>query len=169
MPVSIDDSNVRALIDKLLVFGQNLSAPLNNAANEIKYQLSRNFALGKDINGVTYEYINPDTLQMPIKYGGLYKDSRIRGDVNPSQIAMTATGRTKDSFTSNKVSNTEFVVGYDDPRSAIILESNAKGTGKVVKPKRDPVGLNERNPSKQEFDVVVDEIEKALERLLGGI
>lgn len=170
MPVSIDDKQVLRLIDRLLVWGKSdIVYPINEAANEIRAELTRNFFLGKDINGVTMNYIDSKTVDMPIKYGDPYKDLRKRGDVNPSQIPMTATGRTRDSLTAQKVSNTEYNVGYNDERSAIILESNAKGNSNVSKPKRDPVGLNERNPSKKEFDIVVDEIEKALDRLLNGI
>lgn len=169
MPVSIDDVAVTELIEKLLRYTQNrMDEPAMEAAKKIVYQLSHNFSVGENIHGDRYDYVTQLTLELPIKRTGSFEDKRIRGQVSPSQIALDVTGRTKESFRATKESSTEVVIGYDDVRTDIILQGNAKNSGNVSKPKRDPAGLSERNPSDKEFEIVVDEVEKVLERLLSG-
>lgn len=169
MPVSIDDKAVSEAIDKLLIFFRTeVGIPVGIAADEIRQQLVQNINMGQDINGNKYEYVSRVTLELPIKRTGAYKDTRKRGDVNPSQIAMKATGATAALIEVKKESNTEWTVGWNYARSDIILEGNARRKGNGSKPKRDPVGISERNPSNKEFNAVVDELEKAIERSLSG-
>jgi hypothetical protein len=169
MPVSIDDKAVTQAIESFFRFlSKNIGAPIEKSAEVIRAQLVENFNMGQDIHGNKYQYVSSRTLELPIKRTGAYKDTRIRGDINPSQIAMNATGLTAKLIEVKKVSEKEWTVGWNYARSDIILEGNARAKGNTGKPKRDPVGISERNPSNKEFNAVVDEIEKAIERALGG-
>lgn len=166
MPVTIDDAAVTRLLDTLLSWGRSgISEPLKKSAENLRQRFKDNVATGRDIKGNYYQAIDPVTLAMPIKWGNQFKDLRIRGEVSGSPKGMNATGQTKNDFNISTSGPLSYDVGFSDERTSVVLQSNAKSTNK---PKRDPVGLSERNPSEKEVDIVADEIEKAIEGLING-
>jgi hypothetical protein len=108
------------------------------------------------------------TETMVIARSGPFSDSRKRSEVSSNRTAMNVTGQSSDSLNYTKVSDTEFNVGYDGSRSDVVFRSNAQEPGNSSKPKRDPLGLTVGIATDAEFDMVADEIEKALEVLLSG-
>lgn len=167
--VTIDDSNVRDLIDRLTDFGEtSISKPIEKSTRNLLSLLRDNVESGRDTSGNQYEPIKDVTEDMVIARSGPFSDSRKRSEVTSNRTAMNVTGQSSDSLNYTKISDTEFNVGYDGARSDVVFKSNAQDHGNSNKPKRDPLGLTVGIATDAEFNILADEIEKALEVLLSG-
>lgn len=167
--VIIYDGEVETLLAQLKAFGETgLSRPLDKASKALSDSLVSNVLNSRGINGDNYPLINDSTFEMDISWSGPFSDSRTRRQVSSNPRAMNATGKSAESISAQKVSDTEYNVGFDTYRSDLVFNSNARAPGNVSKPKRDPLGLTERAPSDKEFELVAKQVEDALERLLSG-
>lgn len=168
--IVMEDTIVSKLFADLARFhNSGIKAPMTKGAEEIKDKLQKNIVFGKTITGNTYPQIRDVTKEMEIARSGPFSDSRKRSEVSRSPIAMDVTGQSFDSITVEAKSVKEVNVGYNGIRADVVFRSNAKGSGNINKPKRDPLGLNERIASDFEFDAVADAIEDALERAINGV
>jgi hypothetical protein len=169
MQIDIDMGGLDVLFDTLNRFQYyGVNEPAERAANKLVYKLRSNILTGQDSAGDHYPLIQDSTMDMQIKREAPYSDHRIRRDVSTDPRAMNVTGRSIESLNVQKVKATELNVGFDDERSQIVFESNARNSGSSNKPKRDPLGLSAQNPSDREIDIVAEEIEKELDNLLDG-
>lgn len=167
--IEIDVSAFNKLNEILRAFTeQGIDAPIKDGAKRITENLKKNIVIGKDINGNFYPPVTKKTMDRPIKFSGPFSDSRIRSDVSTSPTAFDVTGKTRESINWKKVSNKLYEIGYDSARTDLIIQGNARADGNVPKPRRDPLGVTERQPSDSEFDYVADAVEFALERALSG-
>lgn len=167
--IEIDDTSVVKLLQTLSDFAEaNAKTPMTKAANDIKERLVSNIKGGKGFTEGAYPSIKEVTNEFEIAHSGPFADTRKRSDVSSNQIPFNVTGDTAKSITVQVKSNQEVNVGYDSARAGMVLQGNARASGNVNKPRRDPVGVTEGQPSDYEFDVVTDAIEKALDRLLNG-
>jgi hypothetical protein len=166
---TIEMNDVTELFGRLQTFQyEGLGIPLGQAAKKLAYRLRDNISNSRNNKGGSYPLIKQVTNEMEIARSGPYSDSRKRQEVSSNPNAMNVTGRTEQSIKSERVSYKEFTVGVDDPRSQIVLESNARNPGSVNKPKRDPLGLSDNSPADEEIDIVEDYVSKAIEGILNG-
>lgn len=167
--IKADFSQVDRLFEQLRTF-QNYGVhdAVDNGAKKLVSHLKTNISHGKDASGGYYQDVKQETMDSQIAYGGPFRDTRIRGNVSSNRTPFNVTGQTIDSLYHKRSGNsTEIII--DDPRSVMILQSNAKGSGGVPKPKRDPLGLNLRNTTDIEFDLIADAVEKAIDRIVSGL
>lgn len=169
MVISADFSKVDKLIDELRRFQDHgVHAQVEVGSKKLVGHLKTNVAQGRDSMGKPYSDIDVETFDKAIAYGGPFKDTRIRREVSGDRTAMNVTGKSIESIYSKRSGNvTEIVV--DDPRAVTVFYSNAGRSGDVSKPVRDPLGLNARNVSDTEFDIIADLVEEQIERIVGGL
>jgi hypothetical protein len=167
--ISIDSKLFDKLTEVLREYGvAGVSDTIAISAVKLKAMLQKNIDDGKDSDGRVQKLVKFITLELPIKYGEPYKDERVRKSVNSDPRPIKATGRTRNSLKVEHHRATRMSdVYYDDERTELIIKTNAVGRG--GKPKRDPFGVSKTEASGREMDLVVEQIEKDLERLLNGI
>lgn len=170
MPVTIEDSAIRALIERLKDWSKfDIRNDMERGTRAVKELLRNKVLTGRSLHDTTYPKVKDVTQDMPISYGNPYKDTRLRGEVAPSRTALNVTGESANSLEIGKTTITEFVIYIDGERANLIFNENARNNSRVDKPKRDPLGLTEKGPGKQEIDLVADELEKAIERIVSGL
>lgn len=166
---TIEDKDVESLVQSLKVFSESgIAKPIEKSVRKLLSLLRSNLADGQSADGRDYPDVKDTTKAMEIARSGPFADSRIRNEVSTNSKAMNVTGESSDSLSYEKTNVTDFNVGYDSVRSDVVFRGNAKGSGNASKPKRDPLGLNIGIPTDEEFNIVADEVEAAIERLLDG-
>lgn len=168
--VSIDTKDVDVLFDRInRLQYEGLQKPLTEATKKLKFKLKQNVLEGKTPRGESYPTVVNATMEMEIKREGSYEDKRIRKSVSTNRIAMNVTNKSLNSINTAKVSYREFNVGYDGERADIVFQSNARDIGNSSKPKRDPLGLSLNVATEEEFEIVADEVERAIDEVINGL
>lgn len=171
MPYKIEiDLNAfeKLLNDLKRVQEVQVHSAVSKGGNKLLSQLKTNIAQGRDADGKTYPDVNRSTMEMSIKYGSPFEDRRIRGEVSSNRTPFNVTKQTLESiYLKRNGDATE--IGYDDERTELIMKGNARAAGNTDKPARDPLGHKLRNPTDLEFDLVADEVENLIERVLNAL
>lgn len=168
MPIKIDVdfSQVNKLFEELRRFQDHgVHDAVEKGSQKLTEHLKTNVAQGRDATGKHYPDVKDITMERAIAYGGPFKDTRIRGDVSSDRTPINVTGQSRAAIYQSRRGNvTE--IGFDDKRAELVFASNAKAKNKPV---RDPLGLNLRNVTDLEFDLIADAVEAALERAISGV
>lgn len=170
MPITIDVdfSQVDKLFEEFRFFQDHgVHDAVEKGSEKLTSHLKTNIAQGKQATGAAYPDVKDITMERAIAYGGLFKDTRIRGEVSSDRTAMNVTGKSMDSiYKTRRGDVTE--IGFDDARAQLVFKSNAKASGSR-KPVRDPLGLNLNNTTDTEFDLIADSVEAAIDRIVSGL